>query len=47
MTISANDKPTLLKIARTSMLTKLVSKDTDQLAELIVKSVLAVAEKDG
>lgn len=47
VTVSGNDKSTLLKIARTSMLTKLVSKDSDQLGELIVKAVLAVAEKDG
>ena len=47
VTVSGNDKPTLLKIAKTSMLTKLVSKDSEQLAELIVKAVLAVAEKDG
>jgi len=47
VTVSGNDKPTLLKIARTSMLTKLVSKDSDQLGELIVKAVLAIAEKDG
>ena len=29
------------------MQTKLVRKDSDQLADIIVKSVLAVAEKDG
>jgi len=46
-TISANDKTILNKIAKTSMQTKLVRKDSDQLADIIVKAVLAVAEKDG
>ena len=45
--ITANDKSILLKIAKTSMQTKLVRKDSDQLAEMIVKAMLAVAEKDG
>ena len=45
--ISANDKSILNKIAKTSMQTKLVRKDSDQLADIIVKSVLAVVEKDG
>ena len=44
--VSANDKNILNKIAKTSMQTKLVRKDSDQLADIIVKSVLAVAEKD-
>ena len=46
-TVTANDKPTLLKIAKTAMQTKLVSKDSGYLAELVVKAVLAVAEKEG
>jgi len=46
-TISANDKSILNKIAKTSMQTKLVRKDSDLLADIIVKSVLAVAEKEG
>ena len=46
-TISSNDKTILNKIAKTSMQTKLVRKDSDQLADIIVKSVLAVAEKEG
>jgi thermosome len=46
-TISANDKSILTKIAKTSMQTKLVRKDSDLLADIIVKSVLAVAEKEG
>jgi len=45
--IDSNDKSMLLKIAKTSMQTKLVRKDSDMLSELVVKSVLAVAEKDG
>ena len=46
-TVSPSDKNILTKIAKTSMQTKLVRKDSDQLAEIIVKSVLAVAERDG
>ena len=45
--ISSSDKFILTKIAKTSMQTKLVRKDSDQLAEIVVKSVLAVSEKDG
>ncbi len=46
-TISANDKNILNKVAKTSMQTKLVRKDSNQLADIIVKSVLAVSEKNG
>mgnify|MGYP000868076097 CR=1 FL=1 len=45
--VASDDKPTLLKIAKTSMQTKLVRKDSDKLADIVVKSVLAVAEKSG
>ncbi|MEK0339970.1 MAG: thermosome subunit beta [Nitrosopumilus sp.] len=45
--VSASDKNILTKIAKTSMQTKLVRKDSGQLAEIVVKSILAVAEKDG
>jgi len=45
--ISPNDKIILTKIAKTSMQTKLVRKDSDQLAEIVVKSVLTVSEKEG
>ena len=45
--VTANDKSILQKIAKTSMQTKLVRKDSDHLADLVVKAVLAVAEKDG
>ncbi len=44
--VTANDKSILMKIAKTSMQTKLVRKESDHLAELIVKAVIAVAEKD-
>ena len=44
---SGNDRAILLKIAKTSMQTKLVRKDSSELAELVVKAVLAVAQKDG
>ena len=44
---SGNDRAILLKIAKTSMQTKLVRKDSSGLAELVVKAVLAVVEKDG
>jgi len=46
-TVSPNDKTLLQKIAKTAMQTKLVRKDSNHLAELVVKAVLAVAEKDG
>jgi len=45
--IPANDRNILTKIAKTSMQTKLVRKDSDQLADIVVKSVLSVSEKDG
>jgi len=44
--IPANDKPSLLKIAKTSMQTKLVRKDSEKLADMVVKAVLSVAEKN-
>ena len=43
--IDPTDKEILGKIARTSMQTKLVRKDSSGLADMIVKAVLAVAEK--
>ncbi len=45
--VSPHDKGILTKIAKTSMQTKLVRKDSDQLAEFVVKAVLAVAEREG
>ncbi|NDB51683.1 MAG: thermosome subunit [Nitrosopumilaceae archaeon] len=44
--VTANDKSILMKIAKTSMQTKLVKKESDHLAEMIVKAVVSVAEKD-
>jgi len=44
--ISPDDKEMLGKIARTSMQTKLVRKESANLADLIIKAILAVAEKD-
>ena len=46
-TVSANDKVILAKIAKTSMQTKLVRKDSDALSDIIVKSILSVSEKEG
>ncbi|HYB45363.1 MAG TPA: thermosome subunit beta [Nitrososphaerales archaeon] len=43
--IDPQDKPWLTKIARTSMQTKLVAKEAQFLADMIVDAILAVAEK--
>ncbi len=45
--VSGNDRSILLKVAKTSMQTKLVRKDSNGLAHLVVEAVLAVAEKEG
>jgi thermosome len=45
--VSPNDKGILNKIAKTSMQTKLVRKQSDQLADLVVRAVMAVAEREG
>ena len=45
--VTANEKSVLLKIAKTAMQTKLVRKDSDQLADIVVKAILAAAIKDG
>ena len=45
--VSPTDNGILLKIAKTSMQTKLVRKDSEQLADMIVKAVKAVAEQSG
>ena len=45
--ITPNDKNILKKIAKTSMQTKLVRKDSDFLADIIVNSIISVARKDG
>ena len=44
--VTADDKSTLLKIARTSMQTKMIRKDSDKLGDMVVKAVLSVAEKN-
>lgn len=45
--VSPTDNSVLLKIAKTSMQTKLVRKDSELLADMIVKAVKSVAEKNG
>ena len=44
--VTANDKSILQKIAKTAMQTKLVRNDSTYLAELVVKAVSAVAERN-
>jgi archaeal chaperonin len=43
--IRENDKEDLIKVAKTSMQTKLVSRESDQIAELVVSACLQVSEK--
>jgi archaeal chaperonin len=43
--IDANDKEQLTRIARTSMLTKLISRESAEVAEMVVNAVLQVAEQ--
>ena len=43
--IDANDKEQLTRIARTSMLTKLISRESAEVAEIVVNAVLQVAEQ--
>jgi thermosome len=43
--IKPDDREWLVKVARTSMQTKLVSREAEQLAELVVDATMAVAEK--
>src|SRR5438552_2419413 len=43
--VSPTDKDVLERIARTSMQTKLVRRDSSNLSDMIVKAVVAVAEK--
>ncbi len=45
--VTAMDKSILQKIAKTAMQTKLVKKESTHLADLVVKAVSAVVEKDG
>ena len=44
--IRENDKEDLIKVARTSMQTKLVSRESAQIAELVVSACLQVSEKN-
>ncbi len=44
--IKDNEKGDLIKVAKTSMQTKLVSRESDQLADLIVSACLQVSEKN-
>ena len=43
--IDGNDKEQLTKIAKTSMQTKLISKEADQIAQVVVNAILQVSEK--
>ena len=45
--VTPDDRDVLTKIAKTSMQTKLVRKDSDQIAGIIVDAVLTVSEKSG
>ena len=45
--ISSDDKPSLLKVAITSMQSKLISEDSDSLSKVIVDAILSVATKKG
>jgi thermosome len=45
--VTPNDKTTLTKVARTSMQTKLVARESKDLANLVVDAVLGVAEEAG
>ncbi|MFQ6025795.1 MAG: thermosome subunit beta, partial [Nitrosopumilaceae archaeon] len=44
-TVSPDDKEVLGKIAKTSMQTKLVKRDSSNLSDMVIKSILAVAER--
>src|SRR5687768_10414939 len=44
--IDPNDKEQLIRIARTSMQTKLISREADAVAQIVVNSVLQVSEKN-
>ena len=45
--ISSDDKPSLLKVAITSMQSKLISEDSDSLSKIIVDAILSIAVKKG
>ncbi|MDE1812145.1 MAG: TCP-1/cpn60 chaperonin family protein [Thaumarchaeota archaeon] len=44
--VGPNDKEILLKIAKTSMQSKLISEDSDMLSKLVVDSILQIVEKE-
>src|SRR5215210_5786367 len=44
--IDPNDREQLIRIARTSMQTKLISKEADAVAQIVVNSVLQVSEQN-
>src|SRR5918994_2337978 len=44
--IDPNDKEQLIRIARTSMQTKLISREADAVAQIVVNSVLQVSEQN-
>jgi len=46
-TVNPDDRESLIKIAKTSMQSKLVSEDSAPLSKLVVDSILKIAEKDG
>jgi len=46
-TVKPDDRESLIKIAKTSMQSKLVSEDCAPLSKLVVDSILKIAEKDG
>jgi len=46
-TIKPDDRESLIKIAKTSMQSKLVSENSVPLSKLVVDSILKIAEKDG
>ena len=43
--VAGNEKQELIRIAKTAMQTKLVSKESDELAQIVVDAALAVSEK--
>jgi thermosome len=45
--VAGNEKQELIRIAKTSMQTKLVSREADLLADIVVRAALRVAEKIG
>jgi len=46
-TVKPDDRESLIKIAKTSMQSKLISEDSAPLSKLVVDSILKIAEKDG